>query len=641
MVAAVEAEKAADRDGFRLQAKLDKKRTATAEGTAYRDGDYYARGGEWLLSGRFRLDDRGVTLASYVIEEAPPTQSLPRPKPRQRKGGWSDPSSSALPRSSAPGITTVALRRFPPARVRRAILRELRAGDELGTQFLPPDVERYVAGADDVRRGRPRKWLEADQRRFAKRAIEMGVDGLGPVRKRLAHEFDISEKTATSKLHTLRQRGYLAPARHGHAGVSSRMAAAFRNRSGGRKMSRKTRGKRAAGEGAVYQRPDGRWVAQVTLEPDRLTGARRRRTVYGRTQQEALTKLRDVRRDIDAGLTGDGDRITVQEHLDRWLESLPGQVAESTAQLYRDLSRLHLVPQLGRKRLRKLSVADVDRRWSEMRAAGYSANTIRLTRSTLRRALHYAERDGLVLRNVAGLSAPPRIAQLEGKALSVDEAKVFLEATRGDRLEAAFVVMLTLGLRRGETLGLSWADLEPVDWSDRQPATAPTLTVRRAVSRSREKPGVRTRIVVGEVKTARSRRTIHLPAPVVDALRAHKVRQAQERRWAAGSRWTDHGLVFTTPLGTPCDPDNFARHFAAMARRAGLGHWHPHDARHSAASIMLAQGVPLHVVSEVLGHSSIRLTKDVYGHLEASARQAATEASAAALFGAELAAGGS
>jgi integrase len=139
--------------------------------------------------------------------------------------------------------------------------------------------------------------------------------------------------------------------------------------------------------------------------------------------------------------------------------------------------------------------------------------------------------------------------------------------------------------------------------------------------------------VVGEVKTARSRRTIHLPAPVVDALRAHQARQAKERLAAGPGKWVDHGLVFTTQLGTPYDPDNFARHFVAMARKAGLGHWHPHEARHSAASLMLAQGVPLHVVSEVLGHSSIRLTKDVYGHLEASTRQGATEATAAALLG--------
>ena len=154
--------------------------------------------------------------------------------------------------------------------------------------------------------------------------------------------------------------------------------------------------KRAAGEGTVYQRPDGRWVAQVTLEAHPSTGRRRRKTVYGTTQGEALAKLKDVHRDIDAGLAVNVDTFTVGEHLEAWLSTLPGQVAESTAQLYRDFVRLHLTPQLGRTRLRRLSVTDVDRRWADMRAAKYSANTIRLARSTLRRALHQAEHDGLV-----------------------------------------------------------------------------------------------------------------------------------------------------------------------------------------------------------------------------------------------------
>ena len=183
--------------------------------------------------------------------------------------------------------------------------------------------------------------------------------------------------------------------------------------------------------------------------------------------------------------------------------------------------------------------------------------------------------------------------------------------------------MLTLGLRRGEVLGLSWTDVDL--------GKARSLTVRRSLARSRSMPGTKTRIVVGDVKTARSRRTMHLPDPVVDVLKAHKAKQALER--LAAAEWQDHGLVFSSRIGTPLDPDNFARRFVALAEKAKLGHWHPHEARHSAASIMLAQGVPLQVVSEVLGHSSIRLTKDVYGHLEAAARQEATEATASVLLG--------
>ena len=169
-----------------------------------------------------------------------------------------------------------------------------------------------------------------------------------------------------------------------------------------------------------------------------------------------------------------------------------------------------------------------------------------------------------------------------------------------------------------ETLGASWEDID----FDRA-----TLTVRHALPARRKGEG----LVLTAPKTAGSRRTLHLPAPVVEALRAHRARQGAERL-AMGPSWTDTGLVFTTTIGTPIDPRNFYRSTSALAQRAGLGHWHPHELRHSAASILLAQGVPLEVVSEVLGHASIRMTKDVYGHLIGSQKRDAAEAMSRALW---------
>jgi integrase len=122
---------------------------------------------------------------------------------------------------------------------------------------------------------------------------------------------------------------------------------------------------------------------------------------------------------------------------------------------------------------------------------------------------------------------------------------------------------------------------------------------------------------------------LYLTPGIVDSLNAHAGRQRAERA-AAGSLWSDHGLIFTSTVGTPIDPDNFAKQFVRLCKAAGLGHWHPHEARHSAASVMLAQGVPLEVVSEVLGHASIYITKDVYGHLVEGAKRDAAERMAAA-----------
>lgn len=380
--------------------------------------------------------------------------------------------------------------------------------------------------------------------------------------------------------------------------------------------------KRGIKEGSVYKRADGLWVGAVTLDP--VDGKRRRKTVYGKTQAEAIAKLRKVQQDIDKGLPVGDDRLTVGAFLDRWLKvNVPGTVADSTLANYQDLVRLHLRPSLGATRLRKLTVADMDALWARKRDEGYKPNSIRLMRCVMRRALGQAEREGLVPRNVAALSAPPRLDQAEGRALTVEQAQSLLAAAKGHRLELAFTLMLAYGLRRGEVLGLTWSGL---NWD------ADTLAVRQGVKRVRTgEPGTPSRIVVGELKTRHSRRTIYLTPPLVEALRSHRARQGAERL-AAGPLWEAHDLIFPSTVGTPHDPDNFAKEFVKVCKAAGLGHWHPHEARHSAASIMLAQGTPLHVVSEVLGHTSIRVTKDVYGHLLEGDKRSAAAAVSSALF---------
>jgi integrase len=168
------------------------------------------------------------------------------------------------------------------------------------------------------------------------------------------------------------------------------------------------------------------------------------------------------------------------------------------------------------------------------------------------------------------------------------------------------VLALAYGMRRGEVLGLHWSAL---DWQ------AATLRVTHGVIRVKDRDassGRRTRLVISELKTPKSRRTLTLTPELVARFRQHRVRQA-EVQMAAGPLWQDHGLIFASEVGTPMDPDNFSHSFARLCEGAGLGHWHPHELRHSGASLMLAQGRPLHVVSEVLGHASIAITKDVYG----------------------------
>ena len=383
--------------------------------------------------------------------------------------------------------------------------------------------------------------------------------------------------------------------------------------------------RRSNGEDSVYRDGD-RWRGAISLGYD-ANGFRVRKKVSGRTRTEVVAKLRKLRQQLDSGVIPD-DKLTVQAFLDRWLAiNLPGSVAESTEDDYVDTVRLHLGPALGRQRLAKLTVADLDKLWKAKRDAGYKPNSVRIVRTVLRRALGQAQREGIISRNAAALSSPPRIRAKEGRTLTVEQARRLLDAAAGYRFEAAVVLALAYGMRRGEVLGLHWSAL---DWNAR------TLGVTHGVKRIKDRDpssGRKTRLVVSELKTPKSRRTLSLTPQMVAMFRQHRVHQA-EAQMAAGTLWQDHGLIFASEVGTPMDPDNFSHSFSRLCEKAGLGHWHPHELRHSGASLMLAQGTPLHVVSEVLGHASIAITKDVYGHLLEGDKRAAAESMSQALFGA-------
>ena len=201
--------------------------------------------------------------------------------------------------------------------------------------------------------------------------------------------------------------------------------------------------RRSSGEDSIYRDGD-RWRGASLGYDER--GNRVRKKVSGHTRAEVIEKLRKLRQQVDHGVIPD-DRLTVQAFLNRWLTvNLPGTVAESTEDGYVVQVRLHLIPALGRKRLAQLTVADLDRLWKAKRDAGYSSNSVRLMRTVLRRALGQAVREGIVPRNVAGLSTPPRVRAKEGRTLTVDQAQLLLVAAAGYRFEVAVVLALAYGI---------------------------------------------------------------------------------------------------------------------------------------------------------------------------------------------------
>ncbi len=231
--------------------------------------------------------------------------------------------------------------------------------------------------------------------------------------------------------------------------------------------------RRGTGEGAVYRRPDGLWVAAVEL-PRGLDGKRRRRIVKARTKREVLARLEQVRKHASEGVVPD-PATTVAAYLCWWLDNACGQLKPATLANYRITVSRHVKPYLGAVRLAQLSPAHVRTMLTGLESAGYSANTRRLARSVLRRALGLAERDGLVARNVAAFTDGPSVAGTRlDDALDAAQAARVLEVASGDRLEALAALVLTLGLRRGEALGLRWTDVD---------LDAKTLTVGRTLAR--------------------------------------------------------------------------------------------------------------------------------------------------------------
>lgn len=373
--------------------------------------------------------------------------------------------------------------------------------------------------------------------------------------------------------------------------------------------------RRGHGEGSIHQRTDGRWAA--TLDLGWENGKRRRKSFYGKTRREVAEKLGSAVQARRQGLPVTNDRRKTGEYLAWWVDAvLPNAVRPSTEAGYAGIVRKHLVPTIGRIPLAKLAPHHVTSLMNERLERGYSPQTVKNIHACLRRALGQAVRWGLVPRNVAGLASAPRVQTSEVRPLTPEEARHLLLVARGDRLYALYAVALAVGLRRGEALGLHWGDVD---------LDAGLLKVQRSLQR------VNGELRFMEPKTARSRRTITLPASCIEALRDHRRRQVEERL-AAGPSWQEHELIFSTGIGTPIDPRNIHRSFYRIRKNAGLT-CRFHDLRHTCASLLLAQNVHPRVVMEILGHSTIGVTMDVYSHVMPALEREAVERLDALLLG--------
>jgi integrase len=332
--------------------------------------------------------------------------------------------------------------------------------------------------------------------------------------------------------------------------------------------------------------------------------------MYGATRHEVARKLAAALREQQLGLLRGGPSQRLDAFLDGWLMAAKPGLAPKSYAAYEMYLRRHVVPELGRVRLADLTPEHVQNLLTRKLDEGLAPQSVVHIRGVLRRALGRAVRFGLVARNVAALTDPPRVQRHDVAAMGAEQARAFLDAIRGERLEGLYLLALTTGMRQGELLGLRWQD---VDLDNGE------LRVVHALQR------VEGILRLVQPKTAKSRRSVTLPAMTVEALRRHHGQQA-EVRLSAGANWTDTSFVFCTSTGRPLEPRNVTRSFQRFLKRAGLPRMRFHDLRHSFATLLLIQGLSPRVVMEMLGHSQIALTMNTYSHvIPALQREAASK----------------
>lgn len=376
----------------------------------------------------------------------------------------------------------------------------------------------------------------------------------------------------------------------------------------------------AQGRSTIIKRPDGRWHGYVSMGT-KGDGKRDRRHVSARTRAEVVVKVRELESKRDAGSAhAAGKPMKVEEWFTYWVDTIaPARVRPRTLESYRSMIRLHILPRIGQRRLDQLMPEHLEQMYADLLASGRSPATVLRVHRVLHRALKIAVQRERVPRNVATLVDPPKQRRAETPMpLDVDECRKVLAAAEGRRNAARWTVALALGLRQSEALGLQWRDID---------LDVGKLSVRRGLHRVDGKG-----LMFEEPKTPRSRRTVALPGPLTVALRKHRETQRLERM-VAGSDWQDFDLVFAQPNGRPLDKHSDYEAWTRLLADAGVRHIRLHDGRHTAATLLLTAGVHPRVVMELLGHSQMRTTTDIYSHVMPALAQEAADRMGTTLWG--------
>ncbi|MGX7669277.1 tyrosine-type recombinase/integrase [Plantactinospora sp. DSM 117369] len=372
---------------------------------------------------------------------------------------------------------------------------------------------------------------------------------------------------------------------------------------------------------------DGSWHGRVTVGA-KDDGTPDRRHVRGKTEAAVTKKVRQLERDRDSGtVRKPGQRWTVKTWLTHWVENIAApSVRENTIAGYRVAVNRHLIPGLGAHRIDRLEPEHLERFYARMQANGSAPATAHQAHRTIRTALNEAVRRGHLTRNPASLAKAPRLPDDEIEPYSVAEVQRLMTAASSRRNSARWAIALALGLRQGEALGLKWADVD---------LDAGTLVVRRGRQRPKWRHGCAepcgrkygghcpdrqpTRAATADTKSRAGRRSIGLPDELVTLLRKHRDEQDQEHQ-NAGQLWHDGGWLFATPTGEPVNPRTDYDEWKRLLKLAGLRDGRLHDARHTAATVLLILGVAERAVMGIMGWSNSAIAVR-YQHLTTQVRR--------------------
>lgn len=356
-------------------------------------------------------------------------------------------------------------------------------------------------------------------------------------------------------------------------------------------------------DGSIYQdKSKNCWIAEITVGYD-ANGKRRRTRRRARTKTEAKEKLRELQRNVEDGTPIGRANMTVNDLLDYYRHTIVDarDLSQNTVQRIDWVINRHLRPAFGRRRIVDLSVQEVNEFLIEARdARGLARDSLVRIRAEFRSALRVAQEHEWIHRNVAELATIPHAPKKIRRALTHTEAATLVEHATGTALEAPILIGLSRGLRPGEILGLRWSDLD-LD------ADPPTMTINRSLKHHRGS------LSLGDLKTRQAYRRVKLPSVAADALRRHRARQAEQRLRNA-DLWQDHDLVFPNEIGGLWDPGNFRRTFQKICADAGIGKLTPYELRHSAVSLLIAQGVSPIEVADLAGHVNTRMVLETYRH---------------------------